>query len=109
MKTTEKAGWASPVNSRKAHYFTTDGISLCRKWAFTGELESVQEMGVMPGKNDCADCWRKAKAIVEEPKRGERGMNTNGYSFQGVNFTFYLRQTAYYYIGGLIFVTWIFS
>jgi len=53
-------GWAWPGAARKAHYFTNDGRSLCRKWFYTGPLDKDQKMGDQPLPDDCVPCWRKA-------------------------------------------------
>lgn len=51
-----RTGWGWPMLSRKAHYFV-DGVSLCRKWMFTGEVSGDPDK---PGADDCKDCVRRA-------------------------------------------------
>ncbi len=47
-------GWGFPAKSRKAHYFV-DGISLCGKWMFFGELEQGNDNS----PDNCATCKKK--------------------------------------------------
>lgn len=55
-------GWFWLLNSRKLHFFV-DGISLCRRWMLMGgRPEENQTLGSHPGPDDCAACWKKAKA-----------------------------------------------
>lgn len=60
-KTTD--GWGWPMLSRKAHYFT-DGMSLCRKWMFTGGPSGSQSTDEERGPDDCAQCHRKVRALL---------------------------------------------
>lgn len=59
-------GWVWPGASRKAHYFDSAGRSLCGKWAWMlgPDTTQPQTMTDVPGKDDCALCWRRAKARV---------------------------------------------
>lgn len=56
-----KEGWGNLVNSRDAHYFTTDMRSLCGRWLALGypAWESNQELGSEPTKGTCKTCWKK--------------------------------------------------
>lgn len=51
-------GWGWPTNSRKAHYFMGDTISVCRKWMYGGALESET------GKRSPDDCARCVEAVA---------------------------------------------
>lgn len=51
MSKKRSEGWGFPAQSKKAHYFV-GGISLCRKWAFSGNLEAAGEQS----PDDCAAC-----------------------------------------------------
>jgi hypothetical protein len=60
--TTDRRGWGFPVNSRKAHYFTSSGRSLCGRWVFFGALEDSRH----DHTENCADCRkRRAKNFGE--------------------------------------------
>jgi hypothetical protein len=48
------SGWGYPTNARKAHYFTSDGRSLCGKWAYTGPLAQLGHPDTDP--DDCTAC-----------------------------------------------------
>lgn len=48
-------GWGWPPNSLKAHYFT-GGISLCRRWMYSGELNPGLPATSL---NDCKECRRQ--------------------------------------------------
>ena len=51
-------GWGAPFCSRKWHYFTKDGLSLCGKVGFYfGPLEQHNDNS----RENCAEC-RKRKA-----------------------------------------------
>lgn len=69
MRAYRPEGWGTVfVNgnqTRKAHYFATDGRSLCGKYAAIGEprWESNQEDGECPTRTSgtCQACWLKRK------------------------------------------------
>jgi len=53
----DKAGWAFPPQSRKAHYFPAgSGESLCRKIGFAFDLP--REEGNDGSPDNCAKCKR---------------------------------------------------
>lgn len=52
-------GWWWPGNSRKAHYFGTDGRSLCGKWL---ALSAEREDDNHDSPDNCATCARKRKS-----------------------------------------------
>jgi hypothetical protein len=58
-------GWAWPPLAVKFHYFV-DNMSLCRKWAYSGERDPIQEMGEQPTEVDCKVCWKLAKKLEAE-------------------------------------------
>lgn len=55
----EEPGWAWPEQAAKAHYFETNGRSLCGRWLYMGERDVNQKPGEKLSKGDCAECWRK--------------------------------------------------
>ena len=57
-----KEGWGSLDNAAKAHYFATNGRSLCGRWVAIGDprWESNQKKGTKPDRGTCLPCWRKA-------------------------------------------------
>lgn len=63
----EHPGWGYPLNSRKAHYFTTgEIISICRKMMYSGPRQDDNHNS----PDNCAECKRKQKKLspVESPK-----------------------------------------
>jgi hypothetical protein len=55
-----QAGWGFPQGSRKAHYFTENGISLCRRYGFfLGETEQGND----DSPDNCAVCKRRKKSL----------------------------------------------
>ena len=64
MSQNEKEGWAFPSGSRKAHYFTHDGRSLCGGYGFyCGDVEQGNDAS----PDNCSACKRKlAKRKVGE-------------------------------------------
>ncbi len=50
-----KKGWGFPINSKKAHYFDGDSMSLCNRWMFLGELEDDNH----DSPDNCASCKTK--------------------------------------------------
>lgn len=59
------AGWAWPANSRKAHYYLAgEFISLCRKWAYTGERSNNKH----ESPDNCNDCQKRRERMVEHMK-----------------------------------------
>jgi hypothetical protein len=54
--TTTKKGWGQPGLAKKAHYFI-DGMALCGRWMYSGELDNV-DAGTA-GPDDCTVCRRK--------------------------------------------------
>lgn len=60
----KKQGWGWPQRSKKAHWFH-GAMSLCRKWMFTGELDSGSVVPLQRGPDDCAACYR---LLVKEHK-----------------------------------------
>jgi len=55
----EKKGWGFPSNSKKAHYFFNDSISLCGKWMFTGKLEDDNHKS----PDNCKACMVKREKL----------------------------------------------
>jgi hypothetical protein len=54
-------GWGFPGNSRKAHYFGTDGMALCHRWGlFRGSLDDTNH----ESPENCAECKRRRKRSV---------------------------------------------
>ena len=63
-------GWGGLVNARNAHYFTSDGRSLCGRWLTfsTPRWESNQSLGTEPTNGTCKTCWkRRAKIEAKSP------------------------------------------
>jgi len=61
-------GWGGPLLASKFHYFV-NSHSLCRRWAFTGELQAG-EVGETCRTEDCVACYRKLqkrRATKEKP------------------------------------------
>lgn len=56
-------GWAWPVLAKGSHYFR-DGMSLCGRWMFTGDLSKNQAVS---HPKDCKVCRRK---LEKETKVG---------------------------------------
>lgn len=51
-----KTGWGKPTLSKKWHYFTHDGRSLCFKWGFyTGPVEQ----GYDESPDNCMQCRKQ--------------------------------------------------
>lgn len=50
----EKEGWGFPINSKKAYYFV-NGMALCNKWMYLGELEQ----GNNDSPDNCSVCRKK--------------------------------------------------
>ena len=48
-------GWGWPGISKKAHWFTEDGRSLCGKWMYMGSLETGNDASA----DNCAECKRR--------------------------------------------------
>lgn len=71
-RTVEEAGWAWPGASRKAHYFSTSGRSLCGRWAYFGEKDENQKHGTAPQSGDCIACWRKVTLAELEASAGKK-------------------------------------
>lgn len=70
-------GWGWPMASRKAHYFTSGGRSLCMKWLYTGRLTRNQGTGQHRGPDDCAECHKKSLKRVPQPSpSGDSGGRT---------------------------------
>ena len=54
--------WGWPGLARKAHVFPEGGgTALCGRWLWRGPTTPLN-LGESPGADDCAPCWRKAKA-----------------------------------------------
>lgn len=53
-------GWGWPSASKKAHYFIGT-MSMCGKWAFSGELDPPTKDMLVTG-DECAACLKKLKA-----------------------------------------------
>ena len=62
-------GWGWPQLSRKAHYFV-NGMSLCRKWMYTGALTPNQS--TERGPDDCAECHKRVAAYGRSQTGGAR-------------------------------------
>jgi hypothetical protein len=68
---TRPAGWAWPLNLRKAHYFAEGaGISLCGKVMYLG---SQREQGNDGSKDNCADCKRRLAKRTPPAPPGAQG------------------------------------
>lgn len=50
-------GWATLLNSKKAHYFDASGRSLCGHWLYLGNAYDANQTPGSP--DDCAACARK--------------------------------------------------
>ena len=77
-------GWDFPFRSRKAHYFTEDGRSLCGGWDIyrytkrridgisdvcavcKKKLKRLREEGLLPFSNEEAERWEREKAGIEK-------------------------------------------
>lgn len=58
-------GWGFITNSRKWHYYTTDGRSLCRKYMKWSMADLDQSGDNSP--DNCAECRRKLEALKAQP------------------------------------------
>jgi hypothetical protein len=58
------AGWLLLENARAAHFFGTDGRSLCHKWAYFG-LDRYEVPGKCP---TCKECLRLLQKRVAKKK-----------------------------------------
>ncbi len=56
-------GWAWPLNSRKAHWFGSDGRALCGKWLYLG---ADREDNKHESPDNCIACKRKRAAMEEK-------------------------------------------
>lgn len=56
-----ESGWGFPGLSKRFHYFE-NGISLCGKWMYRGQLEP--DTGTQ-GKEDCKECYRRLERRKE--------------------------------------------
>jgi len=65
MKIPDGYSWRFPLLAKRAHVFH-DGRSLCGRWVFSGHSQDYQGIEDKPGIDDCVECWRKAKAIMEK-------------------------------------------
>lgn len=54
-------GWGFPGNSRKAHYFDDSMFSLCKRWAYTGELEDPRH----EHQQNCVACAKKRAKLFD--------------------------------------------
>ena len=52
------SGWGLPQCSRKWHYFTSDGLSLCCKVGF---YRGPREQGNDDSPDNCAECRKRKK------------------------------------------------
>ena len=52
-------GWGFPLNSKKAHYYNEDLISLCGKWMFRGRLEDDNHNS----SDNCKMCMKKREQL----------------------------------------------
>lgn len=55
-------GWSWLFGTRKWHYFTADGRSLCGKWLKLLMTASSLEQGCDDSPDNCAACRRKLAA-----------------------------------------------
>jgi hypothetical protein len=63
-----KEGWAYPLLSKKFHYFTLEGTSLCGKW-FLLPTEVDNSDPTIKTKDSCAACYAKLmKLETRKPK-----------------------------------------
>ena len=70
-----KLVWKWPYLSPKAHVFDDegDGISLCGKWAYTGESQGEFKPEEPARKDDCKACYKKAiKYSAKEESDGNK-------------------------------------
>jgi hypothetical protein len=58
MEKRTNEGWGRPAGSRKWHYFTGDGMSLCRKYGF---YLGCVEQGNDSSSENCAECKKILK------------------------------------------------
>lgn len=59
------AGWGWPSNSRRAHYFTADGCSVCGRWLFFGAVSDDNH----DSSDNCTVCRR---AREKRAKRAQK-------------------------------------
>ena len=62
--TKRRTGWGPAANSRKWHYYGQDGMSLCRKYAWLGPSDSLDDSNHESSDN-CAACRRKKLKQLE--------------------------------------------
>lgn len=58
-----KAGWNWLINSRKWHYFGTDGRSLCGKFMILGGNRDASEEDT-PSPDNCKECFKKRQKMA---------------------------------------------
>ncbi len=58
-----KLRWKLLANSRKAHLFAEDKMSLCKKFLYLGD-DYDQDWSGTSNRDDCAACVKKAKQIT---------------------------------------------
>lgn len=73
-------GWYGPSNSRRFHYFGSDGRSLCGFWRAIPWSAELVDIAVGPANGKCPPCKRKlaARAVSEE---GYGRVSTTGQGF----------------------------
>jgi hypothetical protein len=70
-------GWGWPLNSRKAHVFSS-GRSLCGGWLFMGSTDPITKVMVQTherGPDDCAACHKKLVARFKPRKAAHSSGN----------------------------------
>jgi len=63
----DKRGWGFSGNSRKAHYFTKSGRSLCGRWLLLGLLENSNH----GSPDNCKECNRRREKLYPAPPTPE--------------------------------------
>jgi hypothetical protein len=63
-----KEGWVRPLFSKKFHYFTLDGMALCKKWMLFPEEVDTGDPTIKT-HDSCVACHRKLMALeTKQPK-----------------------------------------
>ena len=64
----DKRGWGFSGNSRKTHYFTESGRSLCGRWLFAGLLENSNH----GSPDNCKECNKRREKLYPAPPTREK-------------------------------------
>lgn len=66
-----KAGWNWLQNSRKWHWFGTDGRSLCGKFATLGSNDDAEQDDRFGSRDNCKACENKRRVRSGDPEGKE--------------------------------------